>query len=117
MFTFMDRVIHHVNTHPELGVTAIYSTPGTYFSAMHESITPKSGPSSVAFPLISKDFLPYQAGPVNWWTGYFTSRPHLKRTLRVVDSLLRAAEQTLLLLKLHRINSHGALCVAIAHIC
>ena len=110
MFKKMDLVLDYINSHPDLGVHAIYSTPATYFDAVYDSIAPNvvDGSSSVVFPLISRDFLPYEAGVANWWTGYFTSRPHLKRTLRVVDALLRAAEQTLLLLKMHNLAHDGA---------
>ncbi len=43
------------------------------------------------------DHLPYQAGPVNWWSGYFTSRPALKRSCRALDAIIRAANTALIL--------------------
>ena len=35
------------------------------------------------------DFFPYQAGPVNWWTGYFTSIPLYKRFINFFLNILQ----------------------------
>ena len=53
---------------------AIYSTPSRYLAA-------KRADASVnAWPLTAgSDLFPYADGPHMFWTGYFTSRPALKR--------------------------------------
>ena len=53
--------------------------------------------------------MPYWAGPVNWWTGYFTSFPAFKRSLRRQDALLRAAESAHAMARLMGIAVEDAL--------
>ena len=39
------------------------------------------------------DFFPYASDPHSYWTGYFSSRPALKRMIREANSLLQACKQ------------------------
>ena len=61
-----------------------YATPSEYFDALHKE--------EIQFPLIQRDFLPYGPTLINWWNGYYSSRPLLKRACRQLDELQRAAE-------------------------
>ena len=85
-YELLDKTISLVNKNNKKLFYVKYSTPSEYFREIREekSIFPSFGPDN--------DFLPYQAGVVNWWTGFFTSRPNFKRTCRQNDNLLRNAE-------------------------
>eukprot|EP01094_Clydonella_sp_ATCC50884_P021850 TRINITY_DN4897_c0_g1_i1.p1 TRINITY_DN4897_c0_g1~~TRINITY_DN4897_c0_g1_i1.p1 ORF type:complete len:911 (-),score=282.99 TRINITY_DN4897_c0_g1_i1:51-2708(-) len=90
MFDSMDRLFAIINANPEeYGVRVRYATPSEYFDALHSE--------GISFPSKSKDFFPYWAGPVNWWTGYYTSRPTFKRRLRETDNLQKCAESAFVL--------------------
>ena len=53
----------------------------------------------VTWPLKEDDFFPYADGPHKFWTGYFTSRPALKRYIRTSSSLMNAVRQAQVLAK------------------
>ncbi|CAM9883542.1 unnamed protein product, partial [Hapterophycus canaliculatus] len=77
-------------------VNAFFSTPQLYTDAKHAS--------ELEFSVKKDDFFPYADCPVRtqqeiehithcYWTGYFTSRPGLKRLERVTSGYLQAARQ------------------------
>jgi hypothetical protein len=41
----------------------------------------------------SDDFFPYASTPLVYWTGYFTSRPALKRYERYANNILQVTRQ------------------------
>ncbi|KAL3909440.1 MAG: hypothetical protein SGILL_008086, partial [Bacillariaceae sp.] len=53
----------------------------------------RDGADSVTWTVKQDDFFPYSDCPNCFWTGYFTSRPALKRLERVSSSFLMAARQ------------------------
>lgn len=62
-----------------------YSTPSCYLYALNQvekSWTEKAD-----------DFFPYASVPFVYWTGYFTSRPALKRFERVSNEILQVTRQ------------------------
>lgn len=42
-------------------------------------------------PIKTDDFFPYASGDHSYWTGYFTSKPQMKRMVRQASSLLQMA--------------------------
>ncbi|KAF0896347.1 hypothetical protein E2562_021882 [Oryza meyeriana var. granulata] len=82
-FRQMDKLIHYVNKDGR--VNALYSTPSIYTDAKHAE--------NVPWPLKTNDFFPYADNPNAYWTGYFTSRPALKRYVRVMSGYYLAARQ------------------------
>uniref|UniRef100_J3KV59 Alpha-mannosidase n=1 Tax=Oryza brachyantha TaxID=4533 RepID=J3KV59_ORYBR len=82
-FRQMDKLIHYVNKDGR--VNALYSTPSIYTDAKHAE--------NVPWPLKTNDFFPYADDPNAYWTGYFTSRPALKRYVRVMSGYYLAARQ------------------------
>ncbi|KAG8089899.1 hypothetical protein GUJ93_ZPchr0011g27009 [Zizania palustris] len=82
-FRQMDKLIHYVNKDGR--VNALYSTPSIYTDAKHAENEP--------WPLKTNDFFPYADNPNAYWTGYFTSRPALKRYVRVMSGYYLAARQ------------------------
>ncbi|CAE7688933.1 unnamed protein product [Symbiodinium pilosum] len=82
-FYNLDKLIQHVNADGRVHV--FYSTPGRYVDAKKSE--------QVTWPLKEDDFFPYADGPHQFWTGYFTSRPALKRYIRDTSALFQVAKQ------------------------
>ncbi|XP_036420170.1 lysosomal alpha-mannosidase isoform X2 [Colossoma macropomum] len=83
----MDKLIHYVNARQANGsqVNVLYSTPSCYLQELNLA--------NQTWPLKSDDFFPYADGSHDFWTGYFTSRPALKRYERLSNSLLQTCNQ------------------------
>jgi alpha-mannosidase len=52
-------------------MTFVYSTPTQYMDAIKKE--------NVTWPQNYNDFFPYASEKYEYWTGYFTSRPGLKK--------------------------------------
>lgn len=63
----------------------LYSTPSCYLKAVHEEALK----NNVTFLVKSDDFLPYSDRNRNYWTGFYTSRPTLKRFERIGNNFLQ----------------------------
>ncbi|PKI52495.1 hypothetical protein CRG98_027067 [Punica granatum] len=74
-FRQMDKLIHYVNQDGR--VNALYSTPSIYTDAKYAT--------NRAWPLKTGDYFPYADRANAYWTGYFTSRPALKRYVRIMS--------------------------------
>lgn len=55
--------------------------------------------SNITWPTKSDDFFPYASDPHAYWTGYFTSRPTVKRFERVGNHFLQVCKQLTALAK------------------
>ncbi|XP_021663062.2 probable alpha-mannosidase At5g13980 isoform X2 [Hevea brasiliensis] len=82
-FREMDKLIHYVNMDGR--VNALYSTPSIYTDAKHAT--------NESWPAKTDDFFPYADRANAYWTGYFTSRPALKRYVRMMSGYYLAARQ------------------------
>ncbi|KAJ7944151.1 Alpha-mannosidase [Quillaja saponaria] len=82
-FKQMDKLIHYVNK--DGTVNALYSTPSIY--------TNEKNAANQAWPLKTDDYFPYADSQNAYWTGYFTSRPGLKRYVRLLSGYYMAARQ------------------------
>ncbi|XP_052182651.1 probable alpha-mannosidase At5g13980 [Diospyros lotus] len=82
-FRNMDKLIHYVNQDGR--VNALYSTPSIYTDAKYGE--------NESWPLKTDDFFPYADRINAYWTGYFTSRPALKRYVRMMSGYYLAARQ------------------------
>eukprot|EP00123_Amoebidium_parasiticum_P016348 comp23400_c0_seq1/m.38816 comp23400_c0_seq1/g.38816 ORF comp23400_c0_seq1/g.38816 comp23400_c0_seq1/m.38816 type:complete len:1049 (-) comp23400_c0_seq1:168-3314(-) len=82
-FKNMDKLIHYVNKDGRVNV--FYSNPEIYTDAVL-----KSGHN---WTHKADDFFPFADRPHSYWTGYFTSRPALKRYERVGMGTLQACRQ------------------------
>ncbi|KAG0483110.1 hypothetical protein HPP92_011194 [Vanilla planifolia] len=82
-FRQLDKFIHYVNQDGR--VNALYSTPSIYTDAKFAS--------EETWPLKTDDFFPYADGPNGYWTGYFSSRPAIKRYVRMMSAYYLAARQ------------------------
>eukprot|EP01083_Nonionella_stella_P296767 1008069_1 len=85
----MDLLIEYVNSHEELypgGINMMYSTPSIYFDFVKNN-------ASEDWSIKTGDFFPYADDPDSYWTGYFTSRPSLKGSVRKANNILQACKQ------------------------
>ena len=79
----LDKLIHYVNLNGT--VNAFYSTPSLY--------TDQKKKWSGAYEVRMDDIFPLADNSHNYWSGYFTSRPALKRQVRFATNLLMSARQ------------------------
>ena len=79
--TNLDYIIDGVNANGT--VRALYSTPSQYLRAKHEE--------NLGWNVKTDDFFPYSDFADAYWTGYFTSRPALKRYIRISSAFLQVA--------------------------
>lgn len=83
-FKNMDKMIRHTNEMaPE--VNLFYSTPSCYVKAMNDEA------GNEPWPTKADDFFPYSNDPHAYWTGYFTSRPAYKGTVRKANTFLQVS--------------------------
>ncbi|XP_076147474.1 lysosomal alpha-mannosidase [Alosa pseudoharengus] len=83
----MDKLIRYVNGQQAAGskVNVLYSTPSCYLQELHRA--------NSTWALKTDDFFPYADDAHDFWTGYFTSRPALKRYERQSNSHLQTCNQ------------------------
>jgi alpha-mannosidase len=86
-YTNTDKLMHHVNNDGR--VHLLYSTPSNYVKEKKAAASKLSHTWEVR----GQDLFPYAEGPHRYWTGYFTSRPALKRSMREASGFLQAARQ------------------------
>ncbi|KAL6224474.1 hypothetical protein ACLB2K_003329 [Fragaria x ananassa] len=82
-FKEMDKLIHYVNKDDR--VNALYSTPSLYTDAKNAA--------NQSWPLKNDDYFPYADAVHTYWTSFFTSRPSLKRYVRMLSGYYLAARQ------------------------
>ncbi|KAK5925893.1 hypothetical protein CgunFtcFv8_021508 [Champsocephalus gunnari] len=83
----LDKLIRYVNAEQAGGgkVNVLYSTPSCYLQELHRA--------NSTWALKTDDFFPYADAAHDFWTGYFTSRPALKRYERISNSNLQTCNQ------------------------
>jgi len=91
-FDNMDKIIKDINER-ETGVTVRYSSLSEYFAAVHSS----AAQTSLRFPLWSRDFFPYADNADGHWTGFYSSRPMLKRSAKLLEARARWASNLFVL--------------------
>ena len=79
----LDKLIHYINQNAT--VNAFYSTPTFYVDHKKKAGMP--------WEVRQDDIFPLADAAHNYWTGYFTSRPALKRQVRFASNFLNAARQ------------------------
>ncbi|XP_037957691.1 lysosomal alpha-mannosidase isoform X2 [Teleopsis dalmanni] len=83
----LDKLIKYANERQINGseINLLYSTPSCYLKSLHDA--------GITWPTKDDDFFPYASDPHAYWTGYFTSRPTLKRYERVGNQFLQVCKQ------------------------
>lgn len=87
----LDKLIHYINVNASLGgpVCAFYSTPSHYTDAKYAM----SKRDEISWESRFDDVMPLANAANSYWSGYFTSRPALKRQVRMSTNFLNAARQ------------------------
>ncbi|KDR11229.1 lysosomal alpha-mannosidase isoform X2 [Zootermopsis nevadensis] len=83
----LDKLIRYVNAQQSNNstVNVFYSTPSCYVKAVHDV--------GQTWTTKQDDFFPYASDPHTYWTGFYTSRPTLKRFERVGNNFLQICKQ------------------------
>ena len=90
-FHNLDKLIHYAKINGT--VNLLYSTPSRYFEEKKKcSVNNDKGQkpakdectTPVTWELRKDDIFPYADGPHHYWTGYFASRPSLKRLVSIM---------------------------------
>ncbi|XP_005881664.1 PREDICTED: lysosomal alpha-mannosidase, partial [Myotis brandtii] len=87
-FKNLDKLIQLVNAQQQANgsrVNVLYSTPACYLWELNKA--------NLTWSVKQDDFFPYADGPHMFWTGYFTSRPALKRYERLSYNFLQVCNQ------------------------
>lgn len=86
-FKNIDLLIRHGNERQANGsnFNFFYSTPSCYLKSLHDA--------NLTWSTKTDDFFPYSSDPHTFWTGYFTSRPTLKRFERMGNHFLQVCKQ------------------------
>mmetsp|Transcript_897 Transcript_897/g.1222 ORF Transcript_897/g.1222 Transcript_897/m.1222 type:complete len:1115 (-) Transcript_897:41-3385(-) len=79
----LDKLIHYANLNGTVNV--LYSTPSFYVEQKNKGKT--------KWEVREDDIFPLADDAHHYWTGYFVSRPALKRQVRFASNLLNAARQ------------------------
>lgn len=82
-FKNMDKLMYHINQRQSNGskLNLLYSTPSCYLYHVNKA--------NVTWTQKTDDFFPYADRPNSFWTGYFTSRPSLKKYVRDTSSFFQ----------------------------
>lgn len=80
----MDKLIDGLNKKYIGKASFFYSTPNDYMEVIKSL--------NYTWPTKSDDFFPYADNAHAYWTGYYTSRPTLKRFVRDSGAYYRAAQ-------------------------
>ncbi|XP_017786052.1 PREDICTED: lysosomal alpha-mannosidase isoform X1 [Nicrophorus vespilloides] len=90
-FKNIDKLISYGNELQKNGskYNLIYSTPSCYLKAVHD----EGEKRNLQWKVKTDDFFPYASDPNAYWTGYFTSRPTIKRFERVGNNFLQICKQ------------------------
>merc|ERR1719238_1242336 len=83
VYKHLDKLIDYVNKDGR--VQAFYSDPEQYTKARQAE--------GITWAVKTDDFFPYADVPHGFWTGYFTSRPTLKRYSRDNAAVLQNVKQ------------------------
>lgn len=89
-FINLDKLILYANARQVNGskFNLLYSTPSCYVKAIHDETA-----NNKSWLLKNDDFFPYASDPHAYWTGYFTSRPAIKRFERYGNNFLQVCKQ------------------------
>ncbi|KAK9506080.1 hypothetical protein O3M35_008078 [Rhynocoris fuscipes] len=86
-FANLDKLIRYLNRLYRNQLYVFYSTPSCYLNAVNEA--------KIEMPSKADDFFPYASKQNEYWAGYFTSRPTLKRFERIGNNFLQVGKQIL----------------------
>ena len=84
------RLFDHMNGDAKMNVHARFGTLGEYFADLQQTATaPAPAP---ALPVLQGSFFTYSDREDEFWSGFYSSRPFIKRQARDLEGTLHAAE-------------------------
>lgn len=86
------QLINYINAKKEWNMNVKFGTLTEYFKRVKEMEAKYGKQLDSTFPVLSGDFFPYSDWDNAYWTGYYTTRPAIKRFGREIEPLVRAAE-------------------------
>lgn len=81
-FKQVENLMDLCNIHNERNMTFVYSTPHYFVDALKKE--------NITWPVQYGDFLPYFDKKYEYWTGFFSSRPGLKKQIKSYSKLYHA---------------------------
>ncbi|KAL2528785.1 Alpha-mannosidase 2 [Forsythia ovata] len=99
-FRNYQMLFDYINSNPSLNAEANFGTLDDYFRTLREEADRinYSRPGEIGsgqiggFPSLSGDFFTYADRNLDYWSGYYVSRPFFKAVDRVLEQTLRGAE-------------------------
>ncbi|XP_023214227.1 lysosomal alpha-mannosidase-like, partial [Centruroides sculpturatus] len=90
-FRNLDKLMAFINNLQESGsnINIFYSTPSCYLHSLNQA--------NLTWPTFTEDFFPYASDPDAYWTGYYSSKPAIKRFTRYSNGFLQACKQIITL--------------------
>jgi len=73
-FKSLETIIELANKINTVNLQFVQSTPQTYVNALKSE--------NVEWPVKSEDFIQYASDPYRYWTGFYSSRPGLKKAIK-----------------------------------
>ena len=92
----MEVLIDFFEKNPGYGIKAHFSTPSQYTKAVYKEIVAKN----ISLTEKVDDFFPYRDTPNAFWTGFYTSKPLLKKMVREASTYLQGVKKLLSILYL-----------------
>ena len=86
------QLINYINANKDWNMNVKFGTLTEYFNRVKRMEAKYGKELDSTFPVLSGDFFPYSDWDNAYWTGYFTTRPAIKRFGREIEPLVRAAE-------------------------
>lgn len=88
-----EKLIQYMNSKPEWNINIQWGTLKDYFQFIkREHLSKKQISRTGDFPVLSGDFFPYSDKDMEYWTGYYSTRPFDKFFSRDVQATIQAAD-------------------------
>lgn len=81
-FKTTDVFLDMLNSQQQRNMTFMYSTPSAFVDAVNKE--------KVTWPIYDNDFFPFFEQRYEFWTGFYTSRPGIKKQSKVYSQLFHA---------------------------
>lgn len=91
LFHQLENMIDFYDKNPQYGIKAQYSTPRLYTEAVYKELLQKN----ITLSEKNDDFFPYRDSPNAFWSGYYTSKPLLKKSTRDASKYLQSVKKVL----------------------
>lgn len=83
------KLFNYMNQKKEWKTNIKFGTLNEYFTDMKRYY---ADDADKVFPTLAGDFFPYSDYQNDYWTGYYTTRPYLKRLSRILQRKLKATD-------------------------